>query len=116
MAKNSGEQGVLGTKLAVVGRVRGEGDLLIEGRVEGDVSVAGQLQLGSGGTVSGSVEAQSLHVAGELHGNVQAEGSVHIVAGGSLRGDVVASDLSLDEGGQFSGRLDADFDLPEAIA
>ena len=47
---------------------------------------------------------------------VALEGAVTITATGQLNGDVKAAEFSLEEGGQFRGRVEANFDLPEAIA
>ena len=116
MAKGSGQRAVLGTGLQVRGRVRGDADLAIEAVVEGDVTVTGALELSEGAKVTGAVEAESVVVAGQLQGDVTAQGPVAITATGRLTGDVVASELTLEEGGSFAGRVDADFDLPEAIA
>ncbi len=78
--------------------------------------VRGALELTAGGRVNGGVEADSLLVAGELDGDVSAKGAVVITASGSLRGDVRAAELSLEEGGTFVGSVEADFELPDAIA
>lgn len=110
------DSAVLGRGLRVRGRVRGEGDLRVEAQIEGDVVVSGALQLEDGASIHGGVEAASLVVAGTLEGDVSARGTIAITASGSLRGDVSAAELSLDEGGTFVGNVDADFDLPKAIA
>ena len=88
----------------------------IEAEIEGDVVVRGALELEPGATVSGGVEADTLVVAGALDGDVTAKGAVTITASGSLRGDVTAAELSLEEGGTFQGRIEADFDLPDSIS
>ena len=98
------------------GRVRGDGDLVVEATVEGEVVVSGALELGQGSEVQGGVEAASVTVSGSLTGDVNAAGAVAITASGRLVGDVRASEVSLEEGGQFVGRVDADFDLPSEIA
>ena len=116
MARKSEELAVLGNGLAVRGRVHGEGDLRIEGSIEGDVRVAGHLELADHGRIKGRVEASAITIAGGLEGDVHTSGAVHIAAGGSLQGDVAAAELSLDEDGRFNGRVDAEFDLPEEIA
>ncbi|RLB57084.1 MAG: hypothetical protein DRI90_18235 [Deltaproteobacteria bacterium] len=116
MAKGSGERAVLGAGLQVRGRVRGDGDLCIKAVIEGDVTVSGALELSAGAKVNGAVEADSLVVAGALEGDVTARGVVAIAATGSVSGNIAAGELSMDEGASFVGRVDADFDLPEAIA
>jgi cytoskeletal protein CcmA (bactofilin family) len=107
---------VLGRGLRVVGRVRGEGDLQIEAEVQGDVSVGGTLELAEPARVTGSVDADAVVVAGQLDGDVTARTSVAITASGRLRGSIKAPEVSLQEGGSLDGRIEADVELPEAIA
>jgi len=116
MAKGSTEAAVLGRGLRVRGRVRGKGDLRVEARVEGDVAVSGALELGDGAEVRGAVAAESVAVSGVLEGDIVARGEVVVSSTGMLRGDVEAASLVLEEGGQFHGRVTADFKLPDALA
>jgi cytoskeletal protein CcmA (bactofilin family) len=116
MAKRATEPAVLGKSLRVRGRVRGEGDLRIEGVIEGDVVVSGALELGEGASVQGGVQAASLTVSGALEGDASADGPIAVTSTGSLRGDVKATELTLDEGATFVGQVEADFELPDAIA
>ena len=111
-----GQPGTLGSGLRVRGHVRGEGDLAIEAEIEGDVSVSGQLRLQQPGRVTGGVAAQSMEIAGTVEGDLKADGAVVILATGQVRGDIAAGQLTLEEGAQLDGRIDAEFDLPEAIA
>ena len=107
---------VLGRGLRVVGRVRGEGDLHIEAEVEGDVTVGGTLHLDEPARVTGSVEAEAVVVAGQLDGDARARASVAILASGRVRGTVTAPEVSLEEGGGLDGQIEAEVELPEAIA
>jgi len=90
--------------------------LRVEANVEGDIEVSGALELASGAAVTGGVQAQSVVVAGALEGDINARGPVTITTSGSLRGEVSASELQLEEGGQLVGTVEAEFDLPDAIA
>lgn len=110
------DSAVLGKGLRVRGRVRGDGDLRVEANIEGDVVVDGTLELDTGCTVVGGVEAESVTVSGDLTGDVNVRGSVAITATGSVQGNIKAAGLSLEEGGRFIGEVDADFALPDAIA
>lgn len=106
---------LLGRGLKVRGRVRGENDLRVEGTIEGDIVVTGSLDLGAEGNVTGGISAASATVAGRLEGDIDAQGPVAISASGSVVGDVRATEVSLEEGGILRGRIDADFELPEAL-
>jgi cytoskeletal protein CcmA (bactofilin family) len=116
MVKRNSEPATLGKGLRVRGRVRGDGDLRVDAQVEGDISVSGALELGSESQVTGAVTAASLHLAGALEGDVKSDGIVTVAAGARMRGDVQAAGFSLDEGASFEGRVEADFELPDAIA
>lgn len=97
---NSGGDARVGATTRITGRVSGEGNLLVEGRVEGNVSLRGELRVASGGSVAAdTIEAEALHVA----------------SGAQVRGNVVGGTLSLDDGAQFDGRIDNEFSLPSEL-
>ena len=115
--KNSDQEpAVLGKGLHVVGHVRGAGDLRIEAQVEGEIAVVGLLHIDPTATVNGSVDVQSAVISGVLNGDIKAQGAVEITATGSVSGNVSAGQFSLEQGARFDGEVEADFDLPEAIA
>lgn len=106
---------VLGRTLSVRGRVDGEGDLTIEGSVEGDVRVSGDLAIDSAGTVRGNAFARSVTIEGKLDGDVQASGEVWLRSGSAVTGNMTASQIALEEGAGFNGRIEADFELPSGL-
>jgi cytoskeletal protein CcmA (bactofilin family) len=106
---------ILSRGTRVRGRVQGEGSLVVEGHVQGDVAVSGDLTIGAEGGVVGDVEAGSVVIDGELEGDVTARGSVAIRAGARVRGNMGGVEVALDEGASFTGRIDAEFDFPEDL-
>jgi cytoskeletal protein CcmA (bactofilin family) len=74
------------------------------------------LHLDESARVTGSVEAEAVVVAGQLDGDAKARASVAILASGRIRGTVTAPAVSLEEGGGLDGRIEAEVELPEAIA
>jgi|SRR5580692_10515530 cytoskeletal protein CcmA (bactofilin family) len=106
----------IGSGARVRGRVHGDGDLVVEGAIEGDLAIRGELTIAEGGSVSGeSIEAQSVTVAGSLDGDVASTGPVRLVAGSRVRGNLRGSTVGIDEGARFSGRLECEFDLPAEL-
>jgi cytoskeletal protein CcmA (bactofilin family) len=47
---------------------------------------------------------------------VNASGAVRLGPTARVRGDLRASEVSIDQGAQFAGRIDADFELPAALS
>lgn len=108
--------GHIGASARVRGRIGGDGDLVVEGSVEGNVSLRGELTVEAGGSVTGDdVEAESITVGGVLEGDMRVSGQVHALAGSRVRGDVHGGGLALDEGAEYSGRIDNDFELPPEL-
>lgn len=106
----------IGSGARVRGRIQGDGDLVIEGLVEGDVTLRGDLTIALGASVSSEVvEAHAVTIAGSLVGELTATGPVRIAAGARVRGNVKSSAVMIDDGARFTGRLDCDFDLPPEL-
>ena len=110
-----GGEAVIGRSTHVRGRVTGDGDLRLEGTIEGDVSIRGDLTVVEGAHAASNVEAQAVTVGGELEGDVRAQGVVHIEAGARVRGDIYGESVAIDDGAEYSGRLNAEFELPPEL-
>ena len=106
----------LGRGTRVRGRVQGDGDLRVEGQVEGTVAISGELILEEGASIQGDVEAATITINGALLGDISARGPVTIHATAKVTGNLGATEVSLDEGAEFSGRIEADFELPAELS
>ncbi|MBK9262705.1 MAG: polymer-forming cytoskeletal protein [Polyangiaceae bacterium] len=106
---------VLGRGTRVRGRIQGDGDLRIEGGVEGDVSVSGELVVEEGAEVQGNVDAATVTISGALTGDVSSRGGIVVRASAKVAGSLGGPEVSLEEGAEFSGRIEADFDLPAEL-
>lgn len=111
----SATDSVLGRGTRVRGRVHGDGSLRVEGAIEGGVQVSGDLEIEDGAAVTGDVEAGAVIVGGQLTGDVSARGPVTIRATARVTGNMAGSEVSLEEGAEFTGRIDAEFDLPAEL-
>jgi cytoskeletal protein CcmA (bactofilin family) len=105
----------LGRGARVRGRVGGEGDLHVEGQIEGDVAITGDLFIEEGGSIRGDVGARAVVIGGAFTGDVDARGAVSIRSTASVEGNLGGAEVSLEEGASFRGRIDAEFDLPAEL-
>lgn len=96
---------VLGGGIEVTGDVRGDGEIRIEGRVEGSVSTSGRVIVESSGEVEGDIQAEEVVANGKVHGNIAATGAVRLKKGCEIEADVSASTIELEEGGIVNGQL-----------
>jgi len=105
----------LGSGTSIQGRITGDSNLTIEGTVQGDIAIQGELIVSAGAHVHGSVEASAVAVEGTIDGDIVAAGSVHAGAGATLRANVKGEAFSMDEGAVVVATVSADFDLPEEL-
>lgn len=106
---------VIGRTARVRARVSGDGDLVVEGTLEGDVTLRGNLTVSEGARATSNVDADAVTIQGELEGDIRARGVVHVGAKARVQGNVQGTEVSIDEGAEFAGRLDADFELPAEL-
>jgi cytoskeletal protein CcmA (bactofilin family) len=112
-----GDAAVLGANVRIRGRISGDTDLTILGDVEGDIAVRGDLAIGEAAHVESEVlEAHAVSIAGEVTSDVTATGPVRLAATARVRGNLKGSEISIEEGAQFAGRIEADFELPAALS
>jgi cytoskeletal protein CcmA (bactofilin family) len=107
---------IIGAGTRVRGRVTGEGDVTVLGRLEGEVHLRGSLFIGEGGHVQSDVDAEAVRVAGVVEGNVSASGDLTILSGARVRGDIRGASIALHEGGELDGRIDCEFVLPRELS
>lgn len=93
---------IISEGLQVTGNLACDGDVQIDGRVEGDIE-ARSLTIGENGVVEGSITADEVHVSGTLNGEINAR-TVVIARSAHVRGDVAHDVLSIESGAQFEGK------------
>lgn len=87
------------------GNLSGTSDVIVEGRVEGKVTVEGTVAVAAGGEVHGLVEARVVRVAGKVVGNLVASDLVELAATAVLEGDIQATRVVIAEGAFFTGKV-----------
>ena len=87
-------------------RIRGdlttEGDLHLDGAVEGDLKVE-RLTIGESGSVNGTITAESIDIRGSVKGTISAR-QVRLWATARVDGDISHTELSIEAGAHFEGR------------
>ena len=106
---------VIGPQTAVRGSLSGDEDLVVEGRVEGSVSLSGHLVVAESGEVEADLEIESIAVLGHVQGDIVASRSITIERGARVSGNVRAPRVIIHDGAHFDGAVEMDVDLPEEL-
>jgi cytoskeletal protein CcmA (bactofilin family) len=105
---------VIGRQTVVRGNVRGNGSLEILGRVEGDVSVTGELVLAEDSAVKGNVSGTHVTVSGAVQGDVRGSEAVLLERGARVIGDLTAPRIGVATGALVRGLVRTDGEPPLA--
>jgi cytoskeletal protein CcmA (bactofilin family) len=98
--------GVIAPGLFLKGELRGEDDLIIEGRVEGEITLKKHLTVESSGVIVADVQTQNITIKGEMRGNMTAADKVEIHQGARVVGNITAPRVVIAEGARFKGHID----------
>lgn len=107
MSPQEGVSASIGKSVEIRGEVKGNEDLLVDGHVEGTITLtASRLTIGPHAAVEANLSARDVIVIGQVKGDVRASGRVELRKGCDLTGDIVASRLTIEENAVFHGRVE----------
>lgn len=106
---------VIGKGIQIRGNLSGSGDLVVEGRIEGHVTLQDHITVEEGGTVVADIETQELTVNGKMSGNIDASERVSISNSATVIGDVRAPRVVIKDGARFRGNIEMEVPLPDNI-
>ena len=96
-----------GRTITIQGDVESVEDLLIEGRIDGQIwNVDHAVTIGADAVVTGDIVARIITVRGEVDGTMLASGRVDIMNEARVTGRVVTRQFMLADGGSFCGRVE----------
>ena len=91
----------ISSSLSIVGKIVGNGRLIIFGHVEGELH-ASTVQIGSGAQVEGNIVAEELTIGGRVKGAIHAN-RVKLNSTAVVEGDIYHRSLAIEENAQFEG-------------
>ena len=97
----------IGKTVVICGEVKGSEDLVVDGRVEGTISLSeSRLTIGPTARVAADLSARDVLVLGHVQGNIVASGRVELRAGCQVEGDIHALRLAVEDNALFHGKVD----------
>lgn len=106
---SSGGGAVIGASIHVDGSLKGDEDLIIQGKVKGTVELKNNsVTIGESGHVTADIYAHTIAVEGRLEGKLVAAERVVIRKTAQIKGIIVAPRVTLEDGARFNGSIDMD--------
>ena len=86
------------------GEIESNGNLRVDGTVEGQINCKTKLVLGSDCNIIGNIVAQNAEIAGKVDGNIEATEIVTLKASAKINGDITTAQLIIEPGANFNGK------------
>ena len=100
----SATRNVLSSDVEIKGSVKFTNDLVVDGKIEGEISSEGNLTVGENARLKAEIKTATVIVYGKVHGNITATQSVELKAGAEVVGDIKSKTLAIEAGAIFVGR------------
>jgi cytoskeletal protein CcmA (bactofilin family) len=92
---------------AILGGVEAGQDLIIDGRVDGHITLPDHhLSISASAVVSARIVARSVTISGSVNGNILARERIDVQASAHVRGHLTTPAITLEEGARFNGSVD----------
>ncbi len=109
MAKSNEADGVMRNHLAAGTEVKGDivtqGDIRIDGKIEGSVTSKGKLVVGNSGHILGTINCVTAHISGKLEGIISVSEMLTVQATGKINGETSYAKLTVEPGAELEGKL-----------
>jgi cytoskeletal protein CcmA (bactofilin family) len=99
---------VIGQSTVIRGNVSGEGSLDLLGRVQGDVTMGGDVIIGEQARIDGKLTGAQVSVSGTIVGDIRGTDCVLIETGARVVGDLSAPRIGIGEGALVRGHVRTD--------
>lgn len=95
---------ILASDVEIKGSIRFQNELIIDGKIEGEIVSSGVLTVGENAEIRGEIKTKSVTVLGKVHGNITVEERCELKTRAQLIGDLKAARLMIEDGATFVGK------------
>ena len=100
----SNVRNILSSDVEITGSVKFTNDLLVDGRIDGEITSEGNLTIGENAKIKAEIKTASVVIHGKVHGNITVADRVELRAGSEVVGDIKAQILTVEAGAVFVGK------------
>ncbi len=106
---------IIGKGSRVVGTLKVDGGLRVNGYVEGSIDSNGFVTIGQSGEAKADIKAKECLVSGKVMGNITVEESLELDKTAVLDGDIIAKSVKIHNGALFNGNSSMGNKKPNVI-
>ena len=102
MTEGTSNQNIVAQGTKMVGDFSSQGDLRIDGIIEGNIKTSGKVVVGKSGLIKGTLNGTDAYFEGKFSGKLALSGTVTLKASAHIEGEVVAGKLAVEPGATFN--------------
>jgi cytoskeletal protein CcmA (bactofilin family) len=102
MAEGTSNQNIIAQGTKMVGDFSSQGDLSIDGIIEGNIKTSGKVVIGKSGFIKGTLNGTDAYFEGKFSGKLTLSGTLTLKASAHIEGEVVAGKLAVEPGATFN--------------
>ncbi|MFY0687707.1 MAG: polymer-forming cytoskeletal protein [Cyclobacteriaceae bacterium] len=102
-AELSNTRNILGKGAILTGNLETYGNILVEGKVIGDIKSKSKVVFGETAVIDGNVLAQNAEVAGHVTGSIEVSEILVLKPSARVDGDIHTNKLIVESGASFNG-------------
>ncbi|SDY61236.1 Polymer-forming protein [Proteiniborus ethanoligenes] len=95
---------LIGSNTKFSGKIEAKGAIRIDGELDGDVIVEGNVTIGPEGKIIGNITCSSIYISGTVKGNIHCREQLRLGNTAKLIGDAEVKTLIVDENAIFDGK------------
>ena len=97
---------IIADDVEINGSIKCSGGIKLAGKVNGDVTTAGDVSVEKGAAIKGNVIAASVVVHGMVKGNITAKERIELKGAARVSGDIKAKRMVVEEGVSLVGKFE----------
>lgn len=94
---------IIGQGTKIVGDIETNGDLRVDGVIEGNIQSKGKVVLGQSGVIKGTIKCASAEISGQFEGKMDVSELLSLRNTSVFKGEMTISKLSIEPGSVFNG-------------
>lgn len=96
---------IIGASIKVKGNFQGQGNIIIEGNLEGSLRTDANIFIGDRAKIVANIESKDVIINGEVRGNIKAKNYLAVGGTAKIFGDVQYGEISIEKGASINGQL-----------
>ena len=95
---------IIAAGTTVKGDISSNGDIRIDGTLQGNIQSTAKVVIGANGVVDGDISGQQADIMGKINGTIKVKELLQLKGGSTISGNIYAAKLQIETNANFNGQ------------